>query len=177
MWILIGIGVLLIIIFIIQLIKMHNNVETMKVKIREAKADLETYLIKRYDVLTESVKAVESFKKYENEIFSNIVKPYVNMPEKEMKEAINTQDTVIKQLMALKIPEIRSSELYVKFQDQLTEENNHVSASKRMYNANVSKYNQYIVKFPVNLFSYKETEFLSDENITDKKDLEIKWQN
>ena len=167
---------ILVIALICNFIKMNNNIEAMKVKIEEAKADLETYLIKRYDVLTESVKVIESFKQHENEIFSNIFKPHSNMTDKEISEAINTQETVIKQLMVLKIPEVTSSELYVKFQEQLTEENNHVSASKRMYNANVSKYNQYIVKFPAKLFSHKQAEFLSDENISGKENVDIKWQ-
>ena len=39
----------------------------MKVKVEEAQSDMETYLIKRYDVLTESVKAIDNFKEYEEE--------------------------------------------------------------------------------------------------------------
>lgn len=169
---------LIIIVFIfLKVISMYNKVKANEVKIEESKSDLETYLIKRYDVLTESVKAIESFKQHENEIFSEIFKPHSNMTEKEITEALNTQESAIKQLMALDIPEVRSSELYVKFQDQLTEENKHVAASKRMYNANVSIYNQYIVKFPVNLFFHKKMEFLSDENIDNKNELNISWNN
>ena len=121
----------------------------MKVKIDEAQSDMESYLIKRYDVLTESVKAIGDFKEYEQGIMENIIKPHLNMTKDELKETMDSQDKAINQIMALNVPEITSSELYVKFQEQLSEENSHVAASKRMYNANVSTYNQYIVKFKI----------------------------
>lgn len=147
----------------------------MKVKIEEAQSDMETYLIKRYDVLTESVKAISNFKEYEEGIIENVIKPHSNMTEKELKDSLESQDRAINQIMAIKVPEITSSELYAKFQDQLSEENGHVAASKRMYNANVSTYNQYIGKFPVALLGYKKIDFLKDEEIGNKKDVNIKW--
>lgn len=147
----------------------------MKVKIEEAQSDMETYLIKRYDVLTESVKAISNFKEYEEGIIENVIKPHSNMTEKELKDSLESQDRAINQIMAIKVPEITSSELYAKFQNQLSEENGHVAASKRMYNANVSTYNQYIGKFPVALLGYKKIDFLKDEEIGNKKDVNIKW--
>ena len=98
------------------------------------------------------------------------------MTEKELKESIESQDKAINQIMALKVPEITSSELYVKFQTQLSEENGHVAASKRMYNANVSTYNQYIAKFPVNMLGYRRVEFLKDESVENKKEVNIDWK-
>ena len=147
----------------------------MKVKIEDAQSDMETYLIKRYDVLTESVKAISNFKEYEEGIIENVIKPHSNMTEKELKDSLESQDRAINQIMAIKVPEITSSELYAKFQNQLSEENGHVAASKRMYNANVSTYNQYIGKFPVALLGYKKIDFLKDEEIGNKKDVNIKW--
>ncbi len=163
------------IIIVVSMVKTCNKVRVMKVKIDEAQSDIESYLIKRYDVLTESVKAIGDFKEYEQGIMENIIKPHLNMTKDELKETMDSQDKAINQIMALNVPEITSSELYVKFQEQLSEENSHVAASKRMYNANVSTYNQYIVKFPVSLFGYSKIDFLNDETIGQKKDVNIKW--
>lgn len=163
------------IIIVVSMVKTCNKVRGMKVKIDEAQSDMESYLIKRYDVLTESVKAIGDFKEYEQGIMENIIKPHLNMTKDELKETMDSQDKAINQIMALNVPEITSSELYVKFQEQLSEENSHVAASKRMYNANVSTYNQCIVKFPVSLFGYSKIDFLNDETIGQKKDVNIKW--
>lgn len=170
------IAVIIGIIIVVKLVKTYNKVAGMKVKIEESQSDMETYLIKRYDVLTESVKAISNFKEYEEGIIDQVIKPHSNMTEKELKESLESQDKAINQIMALKVPEITSSELYVKFQTQLSEENGHVAASKRMYNANVSTYNQYIAKFPVNMLGYRRVEFLKDESVENKKEVNIDWK-
>ena len=170
------IAVIIGIIIVVRLVKTYNKVAGMKVKIEESQSDMETYLIKRYDVLTESVKAISNFKEYEEGIIDKVIKPHSNMTEKELKESLESQDKAINQIMALKVPEITSSELYVKFQTQLSEENGHVAASKRMYNANVSTYNQYIAKFPVNMLGYRRVEFLKDESVENKKEVNIDWK-
>ena len=159
------IAVIIGIIIVVRLVKTYNKVAGMKVKIEESQSDMETYLIKRYDVLTESVKAISNFKEYEEGIIDQVI-----------KESLESQDKAINQIMALKVPEITSSELYVKFQTQLSEENGHVAASKRMYNANVSTYNQYIAKFPVNMLGYRRVEFLKDESVENKKEVNIDWK-
>ena len=45
-----------------------------------------------------------------------------------------------------------------------------------MYNANVSTYNQYIAKFPVNMLGYRRVEFLKDESVENKKEVNIDWK-
>ena len=49
------------IIIVVSMVKTCNKVRVMKVKIDEAQSDIERYLIIRYDVLTESVKAIGDF--------------------------------------------------------------------------------------------------------------------
>ena len=77
------IAVIIGIIIVVRLVKTYNKVAGMKVKIEESQSDMETYLIKRYDVLTESVKAISNFKEYEEGIIDQVIKPHSNMTEKE----------------------------------------------------------------------------------------------
>ena len=99
------------IIIVVSMVKTCNKVRVMKVKIDEAQSDMESYLIKRYDVLTESVKAIGDFKEYEQGIMEDIIKPHLNMTKDELKETMDSQDKAINQIMALNVPEITSSEL------------------------------------------------------------------
>ena len=71
------------IIIVVSMVKTCNKVRGMKVKIDEAQSDMESYLIKRYDVLTESVKAIGDFKEYEQGIMENIIKHHLNMTKDE----------------------------------------------------------------------------------------------
>ena len=92
------IAIILGIIIVVSIVKTYNRVAGMKVKIEESQSDMETYLIKRYDVLTESVKAIGSFKQHEEEIMKEIIKPHSNMTDKELKEALESQDKAINQI-------------------------------------------------------------------------------
>ena len=67
------IAVIIGIIIVVRLVKTYNKVAGMKVKIEESQSDMETYLIKRYDVLTESVKAISNFKEYEEGIIDQVI--------------------------------------------------------------------------------------------------------
>jgi LemA protein len=48
-------------------------------------------------------------------------------------------------------PELKSSENYNTLQKTIIEVEEHIQASRRMYNANISTYNQLIVTFPISI--------------------------
>ena len=48
-------------------------------------------------------------------------------------------------------PELKSSENYNTLQKSIADVEEHLQASRRLYNANVSNYNQKIVTFPSNV--------------------------
>jgi LemA protein len=50
-------------------------------------------------------------------------------------------------------PELRSSENYLKLKEAITDAEDHLQASRRLYNANVSMYNQKIAVFPPNIIA------------------------
>lgn len=174
-----GIVALIIILFFVSwIISTTNKIKVLNVKVNEAKSDIEIHLIKRYDVLNESMKAVINFRTHEAEIFRNInlMRPQQGMDVQTMDKMLQEQSNVSRMLMAISFPQIQSSQLYATLQRQLTEENNHVAASKRMYNANVSQYNQYVIQFPVSILGKSQIAFLHDEQeLNQKKDASLNW--
>ena len=172
--------VLLFIFFILILfVIILNTIRTLSVKIEESKADLEVYLIKRYDILTESLKIAKKYMEHETDIMINITKIRKGMDLNETTKVLEEQESFMNKFYATaeNYPDLYSNELFKNLQAQITDTNEHLSAAKRLYNSNVSVFNQYIVQFPVTLVAKivneKQREFLKDENIEEKKDFKL----
>lgn len=173
------IGIILIVVLLILVIwavSVNNRAKQLRIGIDEARADVEVYLIKRYDVLTESCKAVKSFAGHEKEMFSELVKLRKGMSTAELSQVASAQDKVATQLFAVgeAYPELKSAEVYTKLQSQISDENEHYAAAKRAFNSNVSIYNKYIIKFPASIIAsmigcYRE-EFIKDIDAESKRD-------
>jgi LemA protein len=65
----------------------------------------------------------------------------------------------------------------VTLQKQIADENEHFAAAKRMYNANVTQYNQEIIVFPnsivASIKNARPLEFFRDEDASAKRNADI----
>lgn len=172
----IAIIVILVLVLIIWAVGVNNHAKQLRIGIDEARADVEVYLIKRYDVLTESCKTVKSFAGHEKEMFADLVKLRKGMSTAELSQAASAQNKLATQLFAVgeAYPELKSAEVYAKLQSQISDENEHYAAAKRAFNSNVSIYNKYIIKFPASIVAgmvgcYRE-EFIKDMDAESKRD-------
>ena len=80
-------------------------------------------------------------------------------------------------IVAENYPELKSSENYKTLQQSIVEVEEHLQAARRLYNSNVSIYNQMIVSFPISIIAkskgmVKKDFFEADE--TKKEDVKIK---
>ena len=155
---------------VLWMIGISNRINKLKVQIDEAKSDISVYLRRRYDVIQNSLKVVKEYTKHENEVFDRLIRVREGMSLEELEQVEEGQTKAIRSLFAVgeAYPELKSEHLYVTLQQQLSDENAHYAASKRMFNANVSAYNQYIVQFPAsviaNMMGHHQIAFLPEED-------------
>lgn len=179
-------GLLLIVAILVVLCAMiymstYNNIKRCKMSVDQSRADIEIYMVKRYDVLKNSLEVVKEFTKHETETFKLAIEARRNMTIGEMQEVANNQNQVAKGILALaeSYPELKSQDVYTSLQRQLSDENAHYAAAKRAYNSNVNLYNQAIVTFPGNIIApsmgAELEEFLKDDEAEDKKNADIKF--
>lgn len=177
-YIIIAIIVVLLIIMI-SIITIVNKLNRAIVKIDEASSGIDVALTKRYDVLTKMIEVVKAYTKHEKETLFEVINLRKNMTineknieNKKMDENFNKINVV-----AENYPELKSSENYKTLQQSIVEVEEHLQAARRLYNSNVSIYNQMLVTFPLNIIanSQKMTKkdfFEADEN--KKEDVKIK---
>ena len=153
-------------------------------KVEEAESGIDIALTKRFDVLTKMLEAVKGYVDPEKETLEKIV---------EMRNAMNLNDATIieKQditrqmdeairainMMVEQYPDLKASENFKTLQLSITDVEEHLQAARRVYNANVSSYNQRVQLFPSNMiakiFKFKSREFFETEDFR-RQDVEIK---
>lgn len=137
-------------IIIIWYISTSNKLNRSVVKIDEALSGIDVALTKRYDVLTKMIDVVKAYAKHEKETLFKVINLRQNMSIKEKNEVNRLMDENLKQinLVAENYPELKSSENYKTLQQAIADVEEHLQAARRLYNANVSLYNQLLVSFP-----------------------------
>jgi LemA protein len=130
----------------------------MKVKIAEADAGIGVALQKRFDTLTKLMKTVKAYAKHEVDTLTKMVELRQGLSGATITEkadyAHKLDDAASQiQVIAESYPELRSSENYRQFQDAILDSEDHLQAARRLYNNNVSGYNQAIVVFPASIIA------------------------
>lgn len=136
-------------------ISLSNGLNKARVKIDEAESDIDVSLTKRYDVLTKMVDVVKSYAKYEKETIFQTIQLRRNMTMQEKSEANRLMGENLAKINALaeNYPDLKASTNYNTLQKAIADVEEHLQASRRLYNANVSRYNQMLVTFPISMIA------------------------
>ena len=171
---------ILIAVVVISIVVMSNNLNKALVKIDEASSGIDVALTKRYDVLTKMIETVKGYAKHEKEVLFDVVKIRKGMTIEEKNEANKQMDETLSKInvLAENYPELKASENFKTLQDSITDVEEHLQAARRLYNANISSYNQMIVTFPISIIAgtkglTKREFFVAEEH--KKQDVEIKF--
>ena len=161
----------IVVVLLIGFIAISNGLNRAKVKIDEASSDIDVSLTKRYDVLTKMIDVVKSYTKYEKETIFETIQLRQNMTMQEKSEADRKMSESFDRIRALaeNYPDLKASANYNTLQKAIADVEEHLQASRRFYNANVSSFNQKIASFPTSLVAgmkglRQESFFAADEH-------------
>ena len=151
----VGILLLIIVIGVIWFISISNSLNRAIVKIDEASSGIDVALTKRYDTLTKMMDVVKAYAKHEKDTIFEVINLRSNMTVAEKAEANTKMNNNLAKINALaeNYPELKSSENYNTLQKSIADTEEHLQAARRMFNSNVSIYNQKIVSFPSSIIA------------------------
>ena len=160
---------------VLWLIFGYNRLIALKNRVEEALSDIDAQSKRRFDLIPNLVETVKGYMQHEKTVLENITKARAalmsagnNLHKKA--EAENMISDALKSLFAVaeNYPQLRASENFLRLQDELTDTENKMLASRRFYNTNVRDFNTAIQQFPTNLlakiFGFKEFEFFETES-------------
>lgn len=137
-------------IIVLWYISTSNKLNRAVVKIDESLSGIDVALTKRYDVLTKMIDVVKAYAKHEKETLFEVINLRKDMSIQERNEANKAMDENMKKInvVAENYPELKSSENYKTLQQSIADVEEHLQAARRLYNSNVSLFNQLLVTFP-----------------------------
>ena len=153
-----GIVIIVVVIVLVILgyaISISNGLNRALVKIDEANSGIDVALTKRYDVLTKMIDVVKGYTKYEQETIFKTVELRQGMTIQEKNDANATMEENFTKIAALaeNYPDLKANETYKELQLSIADVEEHLQAARRLYNSNVSIYNQKIVTFPSSIIA------------------------
>lgn len=160
-----------------------NALKREVIKCDESASGIDVALTKRYDLLTKSVAVVKGVAKHEQETLTNVIAMRRPASDASMKEKAEFATSMTKafdsiNIVAEKYPEIKANANFTQLQNQVSEVEEQLQASRRVYNSNVSIYNQDIVVFPksivANHLRLTRRDFFEAEE-SKRKDVEISF--
>lgn len=188
-----GWAIALIVIFVVILfiaiclftywISTKNWFSQTAVKIEEASSGIDVALTKRYDLLTKSVATVKGYAKHEAETLEKIVAQRNPSGAKTMKDKNDVTaalDEVTRQINVVResYPDLKADKTFLELQVQIRDVEEHLQGSRRLYNANVSIYNQALVTWPKSIIAkhsgFTKKEFFEAETYK-KEDVKIEF--
>jgi len=159
---------------ILWLIFGYNRLVTLRNRVQEALSDIDVQSKRRFDLIPNLVETVKGYMQHERDVLENVTKARAALMSAgndfhKKAEAENMISGALKSLFAVaeNYPQLRASENFLRLQDELTDTENKMLASRRFYNTNVRDFNTTIQKFPTNLlaniFGFKAFEFFEAE--------------
>lgn len=151
----------------------YNNLIRLQNRVKEAWADIEVQLKRRYDLIPNLVESVKGYAKHESGVFEKVTEARAKAmgasSGKEKAGAENMLSGALKSLFAVaeNYPQLKANENFGKLQDELSDTENKIQAARRFYNTNTRDLNTSIETFPSNvmarMFNFSKAEFFDAE--------------
>jgi LemA protein len=167
LWIILGVLVLI----GIGVAVSYNRFVSQRQLIRNAFANIDTELKRRYDLIPNLVETVKGYAAHEREVFEEVTRAR-SAAAATSGQSPATQAAAEGPLVAAlgrlfavaeNYPDLKANQNFLALQAELSNTEDRIQASRRFYNANVQDYNRRVNAFPsafiARTFSFKEEEF------------------
>jgi len=169
--------VVLVVLGAIGWIVSYNRFVSQRNMIKDAWANIDTELRRRYDLIPNLVSTVQGYATHEREVFENVTKARALATQAtggpaEQAAAEGPFVAALRQLLAVaeNYPQLKANENFLALQAELSNTEDRLQTSRRFYNGNVRDYNRRVQSFPsmivANVGHFEPEEFFEvDESL------------
>jgi LemA protein len=175
-------------VLIIWFIAAYNGFIRLITRAKEAFADIDVQLKRRYDLIPNLIETVKGYAAHEKAVFEKVTAARANAISaeqgggpKKMAAAENMLSGALKSIFAVAeaYPDLKANQNFLELQRELSDTENKVQAARRFYNANVRDLNIKVDSFPSNLvariFKFTQKEFFELEEAAAKEPVQVKF--
>lgn len=179
-YILIGLVVLL----VLWVLATYNSLITLRNRVKEAWSQIDVQLKRRSSLIPNLVEAVKGYVKHEKGVLEEVTKARTSLMNAknphQAADADNMLTGALKSLFAVAeaYPDLKASENFKQLQEELSDTETKVAASRQFYNTNVLDLNNNLETVPTmwvgSMFNFQKEEFFKATE-EEKKDIEVKF--
>ncbi len=147
----------------------YNRFVAFAMRVREAWADIDVQLKRRYDLIPNLVETVKGYATHERDVFEQVTKARAAaigaQTIAEHGKAENMLMGALKSLFAVSeaYPDLKANTNFLELQRELSDTENKLLAARRFYNSVVQELNTAVASFPSNViasvFAFKPADF------------------
>ena len=158
-------------IVILMIFSKYNKLIKLLNRVKKAKANIEIYSNKRFDLIPNLVECVKGYSKYEGTTLEDIValrnnyrgNSHMNIGQvSEMNDKLNQYLAVVENY-----PDLKANTQYLDLQNELSKIEEELQRARHKYNDEVTEYNTVIESVPSNIvasiFAFKHAELFQIE--------------
>jgi len=137
----------------------YNRLVLLTNRAKEAWADIQVQLKRRYDLIPNLVETVKGYASHESSAFENVTKARASAMSAgstaEKAQAENQLSGALKTLFAVSeaYPDLKANQNFLQLQQELGDTEDKIQAARRFYNGNVRDLNTTEQSFPGNLIA------------------------
>jgi LemA protein len=161
--------IIILAVLVLWVVIIYNGFVTLVNRAKEAWADIEVQLKRRYDLIPNLVSTVKGYATHESSAFENVTKARAmalgasGIAEKGQAEDMLTGALKSVFAIAEAYPDLKANQNFLALQSELSDTENKIQAARRFYNGNVRDLNIKMESFPSNLlaniFHFTKMEF------------------
>ena len=180
MYIIIGVVVLIALWFLMT----YNSLVTLRNRVREAWSQIDVQLKRRSSLIPNLVETIKGYAKHEKSVFENVTKARsALMGATSLGDKAKANDMLtgaLKSLFAVAeaYPDLKASENFKQLQDEISDTETKVAASRQFYNTNVLDLNNNLETVPTNfignIFAFQKEQFFQATD-SEKADISVKF--
>lgn len=190
-WILIAVVVLVVFYFIY----LYNNFVKFTQRVKEAWADIDVQLKRRYDLIPNLIETVKGYAAHERETLDAVTQARTTATQTHIDASAVTAEQMaamsgaeaslsgaLGKLIAISenYPDLKANTNFAQLQSELADTENKIQAARRFYNGNVRDLNIALQAFPSsivgNIFNFVSQPFFElPENSTEREPVKVSF--
>lgn len=157
-WVIIGAVVLL----LFMMIGIYNSLVRLRNQVKNAWAQIDVQLKRRYDLIPNLIETVRGYMKHERETLESVTKARNLAQQLSAGGSIGARSkaetglsSALARLLAVveNYPDLKANQNFLALQEELTSTENKISFSRQYYNDSVLNYNNKTQMFPSNIMA------------------------
>lgn len=174
-----------VVLLILYVVATYNGLIKLRNRVDEAFSDIDTQLKRRHDLIPNLIETVKGYAAHERQTFDSVTQARTNAVNAHGPQAQAAAEGILGQALgrlfavAEAYPDLKANENFLNLQNELTDTEDKIQASRRFYNMNVRDLNIKVQSVPsnivANMANIGEREFFELEDQTDREVPEVSF--